>query len=334
MRDLRICEEMEDEREVVNKMDSGCPETRHLRRRYRLHARRIGTSNWRGDCIYLHDISLTLVDPFVTEDLMKHSLKFSALSAASFIVFVSACAQVPPPPAPGAPVPPGPGVAPPPPPPPQVFVPAPGTVDPNQLPETRGTVQRFTLTPIGEIDGVILTDGTEVHLPPHLTSQLASAVKAGDPVSVRGYRAAAVSLVVAVSITDTRSGATVIDTGPPAPGLLPPPPPPGMAAPGAQQMTVQGKVLQPLHGPAGDVNGALLADGTIVRMPPSAAWQAASLLIAGQTLAVQGCGLTTAWGRVIDAQAVGTPGQMTQVSPGVPPSAGVPVAPGVTSPPQ
>ena len=168
--------------------------------------------------------------------------------------------------------------------------------DPNQLPETRGTVRRFTLTPIGELDGVIPTDGTEVHLPPHLTSQLASAVRVGDTVSVRGYRATAIPLVVAVSLTDTRSGATVIDTGPP-------PPPPGMPAHGAQQMTVQGKVQQPLYGPAGDVNGALLADGAIVRMPPPAAWQVASLLVAGQTLTVQGWGLTTPYGRVIDAQA-------------------------------
>ena len=55
-----------------------------------------------------------------------------------------------------------------------------------QLPETRGTVERFTLTPIGELDGVILADGTEVHLPPHLTAQLASAVRVGDTVTVQG----------------------------------------------------------------------------------------------------------------------------------------------------
>lgn len=92
---------------------------------------------------------------------------------------------------------------------------APAMGDPAQLPETRGTGRRFTLTPTGELDGVILTDGTQVHLPPHLTDQVASAVRPGDAVSVRGYRAAAVPLVAAVSITDARSGQTVVDTGPP-----------------------------------------------------------------------------------------------------------------------
>jgi hypothetical protein len=36
----------------------------------------------------------------------------------------------------------------------------------------RGIVQRFTLTPRGELDGFLLADGTQVHLPPHLTSNL------------------------------------------------------------------------------------------------------------------------------------------------------------------
>jgi hypothetical protein len=213
----------------------------------------------------------------------------------------AALAQAPaPPPAP-------PAVAPP---------PAPPAGNSNQLLETRGTVQRFTLTPIGELDGVILTDDTEVHLPPHLTTQLASAVRIGDTVAVQGYRSPSVSLVVASSITDTNAGQTVVDNGPPPPGFRPPPPPPGMPAPGAQQASVQGKVQRPLYGPAGDVNGALLEDGTTVRIGPREAYQVASVLTPGQILTVQGWALTTAYGRVIDAQAVGpSPNQLTQVAP-------------------
>ena len=213
----------------------------------------------------------------------------------------AAPAQAPaPPPAP-------PAVAPPP-------APPAGSDYSNQLLETRGTVQRFTLTPIGELDGVILTDDTEVHLPPHLTTQLASAVRIGDTVAVQGYRSPSVSLVVAYSITDTNTGQTVVDNGPPPPGFRPPPP--GMPAPGAQQASVQGKVQRPLYGPAGDVNGALLEDGTTVRIGPREAYQVASLLTAGQILTVQGWALTTAYGKVIDAQAVGpSPNQLTQVAP-------------------
>jgi hypothetical protein len=191
-----------------------------------------------------------------------------------------------------------------------------GTYYANQLPETRGTVQRFTLTPIGELDGFILADGTEVHLPPHLTTQLASAVRVGDTVAVQGYRSPSASLVVAASVTDTNTGESVVDNGPPPLGSRPPPLPPGMPAPGAQQVALQGKVQRQLYGPAGDVNGALLDDGTIVRMPPPFAYQLAALLDPGQTLTVQGWSLTTAYGRVVDAQAVGpSSGQMTQVAP-------------------
>ena len=66
----------------------------------------------------------------------------------------------------------------------------------RQLPETQGTVQRFTLTPVGEIDGLILADGTEIHVPPHLTRQLESVIQIGDKVLVQGYRSLSVPLVV------------------------------------------------------------------------------------------------------------------------------------------
>ena len=39
--------------------------------------------------------------------------------------------------------------------------------DSTQLPETRGVVKQYTLTPRGDVDGLILNDGTEVTLPPH-----------------------------------------------------------------------------------------------------------------------------------------------------------------------
>jgi hypothetical protein len=224
-----------------------------------------------------------------------------------------------------------------PPPPPGAALPAPpvgratpaGTYNAYQSPETRGTVQHFTLTPIGEIDGVILADGTEVHVPPHLTTQMASTVRVGDTVTVQGYRSPTVPVITATSITDTNTGQTVVDNGPPPPGTRPPPPPPGVPAVGAQQASLQAKVQRSLHGPAGDVNGALLEDGTIVRLPPPSAYQVASLLNPGQVLAVQGWELTTAYGRVIDAQAVGaSSGQLTQVAPPPPPGyAFAPAAP-------
>jgi hypothetical protein len=238
---------------------------------------------------------------------MKQSLRViligaTALSWCAFTDFASA-QPAPPPAVPFAAPPPPPGAP---------------AYDPQQMPETRGTVQRFTLTPRGELDGFLLTDGTEVHLPPHLSDQLAAAVRPGDPVSVRGYRSAAAPLIIATTVTDTSTNQTVVDQGPPPPGTRPPPLPPGVPSPGAQQTSLNGRVQASLYGPAGDLNGAVLNDGTIVRMPPPEAYQFASLLAPGQMVTVQGWLLNTSYGRVVDAQSVGPASAQMNVPPVAP----------------
>jgi hypothetical protein len=64
---------------------------------------------------------------------------------------------------------------------PTVQLPAPAAgqaplYDPQQLPAQCGQVQQFTLTPRGDIDGLILSDGTEVKTPPHLSTESANAL--------------------------------------------------------------------------------------------------------------------------------------------------------------
>ena len=130
-----------------------------------------------------------------------------------------------------------------------------------------------------------------MHVPPHLSAELAAAVKPGDAVTVSGSRSPTGALFIAASVADIASNQTVTDRGPPAPGLMPPPPP--------------RRVQRLLRGPAGDVDGALLDDGTVLRMPPHIAYQFATLLAPGRTVAAQGWGLNTAFGRVIDVQSVG-----------------------------
>ena len=176
--------------------------------------------------------------------------------------------------------------------------------DLQQAQETRGTVQRFTLAPGGELDGFLLADGTQVHLPPHLSADLAAAVRPGDQVSVRGYRLAAAPLIVAATVADAETNQTVVDRGPPAVGVTPPPPPMPGPASGARQVTAAGKVQTPLYGPAGDLNGAVLEDGVTIRLPPPTANRFASLLTSGRTITLQGWALDTPYGRVIDAQEI------------------------------
>ena len=257
---------------------------------------------------------------------MSRYLRILALCSTSFIA-ANAWAQTPVPPVP--PTPPA-GMA----------AQAP-MFDPQQLPAYKGTVQQFTLTPRGDIDGIIMTDGTEVKVPPHLSTQIAYIVKPGDAVTVRGLRAASLPLIAAASITNDASGSAVVDTGPgdrlrgvgrpplpPVAGRDAPPPPPLVAGrdappPAAPNLTaVQGRVKMVLHGPQGEVNGALLEDRTVLRLPPHEAGRFTSLLAAGQTVAVRGDISTTALGTVLEVRAIGaSPDQLSDIASSPPPRA-------------
>jgi hypothetical protein len=173
--------------------------------------------------------------------------------------------------------------------------------DPKQLPAERGQVQQFTLTPHGDIDGLILTDGTEVKTPPHLSTEIAHSIKPGDTVTIHGLHAAALPLVQAISIRDEATGRSVIDDGPPRPQGGPTL---GTAAPPFAN-EVQGRVRMALHGPRGEVNGALLEDGTVLRLPPLEAERFAALLEPGQTVVAAGSEYANAVGKVFEVGQLG-----------------------------
>jgi hypothetical protein len=182
--------------------------------------------------------------------------------------------------------------------------------DTSQLPETKGTVKQYTLTPRGDVDGLILNDGTEVKLPPHLTAQIVFAVKPGDAVTVRGLRARALALIDASSVTNFITGATVTDNGlPDGPGRT------------IAETTVTGSITAVLHGKRGEVNGALLHNGATLRLPPPEAERMQSLLQPGQAITARGVSLVTALGTVVDVRAIGSsPDQLTELQ--GPPSGG------------
>jgi hypothetical protein len=176
--------------------------------------------------------------------------------------------------------------------------------DPTQLPATRGTVKQYTLTPRGDVDGLILNDGTEVKLPPHLTSQIVFTIRPGDAVTIRGLKAFALPLVDATSVTNDATGATVIDNGRP-----------GGPDRWATEQTIGGRIAAALHGKRGEVNGALLDNGITLRLPPPEAERLQAWLQPGQTVTVRGVSLVTPLGTVVDVRAIGpSPEQMTELA--------------------
>lgn len=210
--------------------------------------------------------------------------------------------------------------------------------DPAQLPAVHGKVVQYDVTPRGDVDGLILSDGLEVHFPPYFGTQVVALVRPGDAVTVHGLKARVIPLVRAMSVTADASGQSVVmENG--GPGMRPhprghhhpPPPPPARG----ERLQAQGTIRMQLHGPRGELNGVLLSDGTMVHLPPPVAAQHAAELQPGKTLAVQGHGVANDLGRSIAARAIGpSMQQLTQLpKPPHPPHHGPHPAGGPGAPP-
>ncbi len=164
-----------------------------------------------------------------------------------------------------------------------------------------GRVARWLVNPNGDVDGLLLDDGTQVAFPPHLSASLTEAVKARDTVEVTG-RSEVAQVVHAWSIKNTRSGQSVRNT-PPDPRDAPP----HLRQDGAlTAMNASGRIGTLLYTGRGDVKGALLDDGTVVRFPPHAAAQMSTTLRPGAALYARGYGTRSPQGNAFEATAIGT----------------------------
>jgi hypothetical protein len=192
--------------------------------------------------------------------------------------------------APPAPVPPAP--------------PAPQPLAPQGTPVATGSVQLYLLNPDGEVDGLLLADGTVVKFPPHLGSVLTAAVKPGASVSVVGFPGAATSYghaVHALSITNTATGQTVVDQPPATPPI-----PPFMRGLSRTSLTVSGTVARFLMNPPGDVDGLVLTSGEEVRFPPHLGQTVVTALGGrpGTSITASGYGARNAFGTAVEASSL------------------------------
>ena len=68
------------------------------------------------------------------------------------------------------------------------------------LTEAKGTVDRFIPNICGDMSGLLLMDGTEIHFPPHVSTELAAAVRPGGEITVLGVRPHGDRVVAALSL--------------------------------------------------------------------------------------------------------------------------------------
>jgi len=181
-------------------------------------------------------------------------------------------------------------------------------IDPDSLPEVAGILERFVLNPHGEVDGFVMNGQTQtpilVHTPPHMEGELVGNMKAGDKLRVRGMRPRGAHVVAAVAVTG-ESGWQIVDKGPDHDRKHP--------KIEHQKMQLEGTVRLALFGPKGELRGALLADGTIIRIGPKEAEHLIKVLMPGTKIAVSGDGIETQHGRVVQAKEIGS--QMEHLRP-------------------
>jgi hypothetical protein len=171
----------------------------------------------------------------------------------------------------------------------------------ENLPEIAGAVERFVVNAHGEVDGFVMMDQTGtpilIHTPPHLGDELTSKIEAGATVGVRGVRPRGAHLIAAVAIAG-ENGHHIVDGGPEHDRK--------QGKPDHRKMEAKGRVRLSLFGPKGELRGALLADGTILRIGPKEAKEVAGLLAPDAMVAATGEGIETKHGRAIEVKAIGT----------------------------
>jgi hypothetical protein len=176
----------------------------------------------------------------------------------------------------------------------------------GQVTSIRGTVSQYLINPDGLVDGFLLSDRTIVRFPPHLSQQLVETVRSQDSVRVDGFFEFQ-GVIRASTIENDSTRQSVVDTPPSAQN---PPPAPNLYA--RQPMSASGVIKALTYAPRGEIDGAVLDNGTIVHVPPSARMQYASLFRVGAPLAASGYGTANAYGRSFEATAIGASASQMQ----------------------
>jgi hypothetical protein len=172
--------------------------------------------------------------------------------------------------------------------------------------ETRtvqGVVRSSTTAPMGEIDGAVLDSGTVIHWPPHMSDRFGGIAVRGDQVRAIGWMETGPegnTHLEVQTVTNLRTNASVENDAPeplPAPGPrrprgpgAPPPPPgprPRSRVPAAAR-ALQGTVERLTIAPIGEIDGAILDDGTVIHWPPHLADRFSAVVARGDRIKVSG----------------------------------------------
>jgi len=176
-----------------------------------------------------------------------------------------------------------------------------------------GQVRAYLLNPFGDVEGLILADGTTARFPHHLGDALVALVKPGDAVKVIGISKARAHMhhasgLKATNITSSATGRTLADQPPASPPI-----PPHLRGIVLKPLSLTGSVETFLVDPKGEVDGLLLNSGEQVGLGKHAGRMAAPFLSAGSRVSAQGYGTSLSLGTAIKAEQLVLPDGRTLV---------------------
>jgi hypothetical protein len=171
-------------------------------------------------------------------------------------------------------------------------------------PVADGIVDRYLLNPRGDINGLLLQDGSQMHITIRAAQDLTKTIQPGDHVRVHGRRVSDSLLIkpdVIINVTDGKSYTV--------PYRLDLPMPPREERPTVNEMKAAGTIEVLLYDPLKEVvNGALLSDGTQFRLPPDIGEHFHTSLRKHMDVEVRGYGIATPHGAALEAIAIGRKG--------------------------
>jgi hypothetical protein len=176
----------------------------------------------------------------------------------------------------------------------------------TKLSSIKGTVKAYLINPKPEVDGLLLSDGKQLHLPPHLSTALQQAVQPGDAIQGKvepGFPSTFGQEFPILSVTNSRSMPTVVDRPPVTAPSKPEP---------EQSLSVQGIVDSWLVGHKGEPKGLILSDRTQLPIPHHLRTSMAAQVKIGEEVSAQGKGTCNNLGRSLAIATLSVNGQPLQ----------------------
>lgn len=178
-------------------------------------------------------------------------------------------------------------------------------------PTLTGSVKTFLSNPHGDVDGLILQDGTQINFAPRPAAAIREVISANDRVEVQAVAESTSEnnkFFRADKITNLTNSKTID-------AMTPPMAPPRPVMPetkkertqaGLKPFSVKGTVNSQIYNPEGEVRGVVLQDNTVVLFSPNVMDHKPANINVGDNFRASGYGTQNAYGKSIEASEVHT----------------------------